>query len=181
MIVGALGMTSIQGIETFAGGYMFEQCGYRAALYLTALIAAVNCSAFLYSLWYLPRGDDSFAFHAIAALLILLGLWLFSRIARYAGAAFYFLSAGGAAFALWKFSGEANVGAVGGTAVAILGLAVAVILVFSKPFAREFAAERERRPVYKKYLLHTFTLVVVVAAAGAALIDVLAFFQFISK
>jgi len=56
-----------------------------------------------------------------------------------------------------------------------------VILVFSKPFAREFAAEREKRPVYKKYLLHTFTLVVVVAAAGAALIDVLAFFQFISK
>jgi hypothetical protein len=160
---------------------MLERCGYRTALCLSALIAAVNCSAFLYSQWYLPRVSDGFAIHAVAALVILVGLWLFSRIARYAGAAFYLLSAGAAAFALWRFAGQVNVGALWGVAIAVLGLATAVILVFSKPFAREFAAARERRPAYKKYLLHAFTLVIVVVAGAAALIDVLAFYQMISK
>lgn len=160
---------------------MLERCGYKAALYLSALIAVVNVSAFLYSQWYLPRAGDGFAFHAIAALIILLGLWLFSRIARYAGAVFYFLSAGAAAYALWKLAGLAHVGAVWGVAIAVLSLAGAVILVFSKQFAREFAAERERRPAYKKYLLHAFTLVIIIAAAGTVLIDVLAFVEMTSK
>lgn len=160
---------------------MLERCGYRTALYLSALIAAVNGSAFLYSYWYLPRLEDGVAIHAAAALVIFAGLWLFSRIARYAGAAFYFLSAGAAALALWRFAGPVHVGAVWGAATAILGLTCAAILVFSKPFAKEFAAERERRPLYKKYLLYALTLVIGVAAAGAVLIDVLAFFQFISK
>lgn len=160
---------------------MLERCGYKAALYLSALIAALNGSTFLYSHWYLPRLEDDVAIHAIAALVILAGIWLFSRIARYAGAAFYFLSAGAAALALWEFAGPVNVGAVWGVAIAVLGLAAAVILVFSKPFAREFAAERERRPAYKKLLLNAFTIVVVAAAGAAVLIDVLAFFQMVSK
>ena len=74
-----------------------------------------------------------------------------------------------------------HIGAVWAASMAILGLAAAVIFVFSKPFAREFAAEREKRPAYKKYLLHAFTLVIVLAAAAGLLIDVLAFFQVISK
>ena len=160
---------------------MLERCGYTAALYLSALIAAVNGSAFLYSQWYLPRAGDGFAFHAIAALLILLGLWLFSRIARYAGAVFYVLSAGAAAYALWKLAGLAHIGAAWGAATAILSLAGAVILVFSQQFAREFAAERERRPAYKKYLHHAFTLVILIAAAAIVLIDVLAFLEMTSK
>lgn len=160
---------------------MLERCGYRTGLYLSALIAAVNGSAFLYSQWNLPRASDGLAFHAIAALLILLGLWLFSRIARYAGAVFYLLSAGAAAYALSKFAGPAQVGAVWGVAMAILSLSGAVILVFSKQFAREFAAERESRPAYKKYFLHAFTLVIIIVAAGSVLIDVLALFQVIGK
>jgi len=160
---------------------MLERCGYKAALYLSALIAAVNGSTFLYSHWYLPRLEDGIAIHTIAVLVILAGLWLFSRIARYAGAVFYFLSAGAAALALSEFAGPVHVGAVWAVAIAVLGLAAAVILVFSKPFAREFAAERERRPAYKKYLLHAFTLVIVVAAAAGLLIDVLTLFQVIGK
>lgn len=160
---------------------MLERCGYKAALYLLALIAAVNAGTFLYSHWYLPRLEDGVAIHAIAALVILAGLWLFSRIARYAGAVFYFLSAGTAALALWGFAGPVHVGAVWGVAIAVLSLAAAVILVFSKPFAREFAAERERRPAYKKRLLNAFTFVVVAAAGAAVLVDVLAFFQMVSK
>ena len=156
---------------------MLEWGSYRTALYLSALIVAANASAFLYSRWYLPRLEDGTALHAIAALAILVGLWLFSRIARYAGAVFYLLSAGAAALALWGFAGPLHFGAVWAVAMAIPCLAGAAILVFSKPFAREFAAERERRPAYKKYLLHAFTLVIVVAAGRAALIDVLAFVQ----
>jgi hypothetical protein len=160
---------------------MLERCGYTATLYLSALIAAANGSAFFYSQWFLPRAGDGFAFHAIAALLILLGLWLFSRIARYAGAVFYFLSAGAATYALWKFAGLAHVGAVWAATMAVLGLAGTAILVFSKQFAREFAAGRERRPAYKKYLLHAFTLVIIIAAAGSVLIDVFAFVEMTGK
>lgn len=143
----------------------------------SALIAAVNCSVFLYSQWYLPHLGDGFAFHTMAALVILVGLGLFSKIARYAGAAFYFLSAGAAALALWRFSGPMHVGVVWSGAMIVLGLAGAVTLVFSRAFAREFAAGRERRPAYKKYLLNAFILVIVVVAAAATLIDVVAFFQ----
>jgi hypothetical protein len=91
---------------------MLERCGYRTALYLSASIAVVNCGAFLYSQWYLPRLGDGLAIHAVARLVILMGLWLFSKTARYAGAAFYFLSAGAAAFALWQFAGPVHIGAV---------------------------------------------------------------------
>ena len=70
---------------------MLERCGYRTALYLSALIAAVNWSFWIYSGWYLPHlGNDAIAIYAVAAVVILIGLWLLSRIARYAGAAFYF-------------------------------------------------------------------------------------------
>lgn len=156
---------------------MLERGGYQAALYLQALIVAVNGGAFLYSRWYLPQLEDGAAFYAIAALVTLVGLWLFSRIVRYASAVFYLLSAGTTVLALWGFAGSVHIGVVWAAAMAILSLAGAAILVFSKPFAREFAAERERRPAYKKYLLHAFTLVIVVAAGRAALIDVLAFVQ----
>ncbi|MCK1639947.1 hypothetical protein IVA95_20695 [Bradyrhizobium sp. 157] len=156
---------------------MLERCGYRAALYLLALIAAVNCSFFIYSQWYLPRLGDGLAIHAVAALVVLLGLWLFSKIARYAGAAFYFLAAGSTAFAFWGFSGPVHVGVIWAAIIGVLSLAAALLLVFSKPFAREFAAEREKRPAYKKYLLHAFTLVIVVAAGAATLVDVVALFS----
>jgi hypothetical protein len=153
---------------------MFERCGYRAALYLLSLIAAVNCSLFIYSQWYLPRLGDGLAVHAVAALVILLGLWLFSKIARYAGAVFYFLSAGSAAFAFWSFAGPVHVGVIWGATIGVLSLAAALILIFSKPFAREFAAEREKQPAYKKYLLNAFTVVIVMAAGAATLIDIVA-------
>ncbi|ANV99544.1 hypothetical protein [Bradyrhizobium icense] len=156
---------------------MLERCGYRAALYLLALIATVNFSLFIYSQWYLPRLGDGLAIHTVAALVILLGLWLFSKIARYAGAVFYFLSAGSAAFAFWDFAGPVHAGVIWGATIGVLSLAAALILVFSKPFAREFAAEREKRPEYKKYLLHAFTFAVVVAAGAGALVDVVALFS----
>ena len=65
---------------------MLERCGYRAALILSALIAVVNWSVFIYVQRYLPRLGDGSAIYAIGAVLVLAGLWLQSRIARYAGA-----------------------------------------------------------------------------------------------
>jgi hypothetical protein len=44
---------------------MLERGGYQAALYLQALIVAVNGGAFLYSRWYLPQLEDGAAFYMI--------------------------------------------------------------------------------------------------------------------
>jgi hypothetical protein len=159
---------------------MLERGGYRTALYLSALIAAVNWSFLIYSRWYLPHLGNDIAIYAVAAVVILIGLWLLSCIARYAGAAFYFLSAGVVAFTLWDFAKPVNVGVVWAVIMAVLSLAAALILIFSKPFAREFAAEREKRPPYKKYLLHAFTFVVVLAVAAGTLIDIVSFIQLAS-
>jgi hypothetical protein len=159
---------------------MLERCGYRTALYLSALIAAVNWSFLIYLRWYLPGIGNDIAIYAVAAVVVLIGLWLLSRIARYAGAAFYFFSAGVVAFTLWDFGKPVHVGVVWAVIMAVLSLAAALILIFSKPFAIEFAAEREKRPPYKKYLLHAFTLVIVLAFAAAALIDIVSFIQLAS-
>ena len=101
---------------------MLERCGYRTALYLSALIAAVNWSFLIYLRWYLPHLDNDIAIYAVAAVVILIGLWLMSRIARYAGAAFYFLSAGVVAFALWGFAKPVHIGVVWAAIMAVLTL-----------------------------------------------------------
>ena len=98
---------------------MLERCGYRTALYLSALIVVVHWSFLIYSRWYLPHlGND--AIYAVAAVVILIGLWLLSRIARYAGAALYFLFAGVVAFTLWDFTKPVNVVVVWAVTMAVL-------------------------------------------------------------
>jgi hypothetical protein len=66
-----------------------------------ALSFGFDCSRelelLIYSRSYLPHPVND-AIYAVAAAVILIGLWLLSRIARYAGAAFYFLFAGVVAF-----------------------------------------------------------------------------------
>ena len=93
---------------------MLERCGYRAALYLSALIAVVNWSFFTYVQWYLPRFGDGAAIYAVGAVLVLVGLWLRSKIARYVGAAFYFLLAGVVAFNISGLGKQVSVGRYGG-------------------------------------------------------------------
>ena len=153
---------------------MLERCGYRTVLYLSALIAAVNCSFFLYALLYLPRLANGVAIYALVAVAVSVGIWLLSKIARYVGAVFYFLSAGAAAFPFFGFGRTIvmNVGTVWGVTMGVLSVAAALILVFSKLFAKEFAAEFEKRPIYKKHLLNVFTILIVLAAVAAALNDV---------
>ena len=158
---------------------MFERCGYRAALCLSALIAAVNWSVFIYVQRYMPPLADGSVIYAVGATLVFVGIWLQSRIARYAGAIFYFLSAGVFAYALWGVT-QVNVGTVWAVTLMVLGLAGASILIFSKSFSREFAVERENRPPYKKYLLHAFTFVIISVAAAGALVDIVTFFKMMS-
>jgi hypothetical protein len=95
--------------------------------------------------WYLPHLGYANALYILAALIILLGLWLLSRIARYAGAAFYMLCAGSAVVTLWGFAKPVNVVVVWAAAIGVLNFAAALIQVFSKRFAREFAAERKNK------------------------------------
>jgi hypothetical protein len=154
---------------------MLERCNYKAVLYLSALIAVVHWSFFIYAQWDVPRLGYGAAIFAVGALVILVGLWLLSRIARYAGAAFYFFSGGAVAFALLGFGKPVNVGVVWAVTMAVLSLVAAAILVFAKPFAREFAAAREERPPYKKHLLNAFTCLIVLAAAAAILTDIVHF------
>jgi hypothetical protein len=127
---------------------MLERCGYRTALYLSALIAAVNWSFLIYLRWYLPHLDNDIAIYAVAAVVILIGLWLMSRIARYAGAAFYFLSAGVVAFALWDFAKPAHVGVVWAAIMAVLTrsiLARAIACTSGETATRSSSCSREVR------------------------------------
>src|SRR5258708_17413238 len=73
---------------------MFEQWGYRAALYLSALIALVNCSHFTYAKLLMPQASSGAAVYAGGSVLVLVGLWLQSRMTRYVGAAYYLFEAG---------------------------------------------------------------------------------------
>lgn len=159
---------------------MLELFGYRAALYISGLIAALNLCGLLYVRWYMPHLGYDITIYILAALIILLGLWLLSRIARYAGAAFYMLCVGSIVAALWGLAKPVNVVVVWAIAMGMLSLAAAFTQVFSKRFAREFAAEREKRPLYKKYLLHAFTFVIISVAAAGALVDIVTFFKMMS-
>jgi uncharacterized BrkB/YihY/UPF0761 family membrane protein len=149
----------------------------QAALYLSALLAVVNWSVFIYVQWYLPRLGDGSAIYAAGATLVLVGLWLQSRMARYVGAAFFFggsrrlCAVGCQTGERWRRVGRYDGGAESGPAS---------ILVFSRSFARAFAAAREKRPPYKKYLLHAFTFMIVLAVAAGALIDIVSFIQLAS-
>lgn len=151
---------------------MLERSGYGTALYLSALIAIVHCSFSIYALWYLPLVAYGVEVYAFAAVMVSVGLWLQSRIARYIGALFYLFSAGAAVSSFFSTTAVMSVGTVWVVTMAALSVVAALVLVFSRPFAEQFAAEREKRPAYKKYLLNTFTVVIVLTTVVATLNDI---------
>ena len=79
---------------------MLERFGYKSALYLSALIAVVHGGFFAYLLMHPARYLNGIGIYVAAAVVVFLGLWLLSEVARYAGAVFYVLSAGAAAVPL---------------------------------------------------------------------------------
>jgi hypothetical protein len=139
---------------------MFEAGGYKSALCLSGLIALISCICLL-SL--APQGNANLESHAVLTVLVTLGLWLQSGVARYLGALYYLSAAGVGAFALVNVNNPVNLGIGVGLAATLmfLGLPLASILLLSKTFAREFAVERERRPAYKKILLYALTALIV--------------------
>ena len=153
---------------------MLERSDYRTALYLSALIAVVHCSFYGYSLSYFPRLAHQVMIYALIAVAVCAGLWLLSKISRYVGAAFYLFSAVAAVLPWLSFDKNImmTVGTVWGVSMGVLSLVAALILIFSKSFGREFAAELETRPVYKKQLLNAFAVLIVLAAAAAILNDI---------
>ncbi len=65
-----------------------------------------------------------------------------------------------------------SVGAVWVVTMAALSVVAALVLVFSRLFAEQFAAEREKRPAYKKCLLNAFTVVIVLATVVGTFNDI---------
>jgi hypothetical protein len=141
---------------------MFDRFGYKSALYLSALIAAANGSYFIYSISHFPSLGNGVSIYLVAAVAILGGLWLSSKVARYAGAFFYFFTAGAAAFPFLTSSKAPamSVAIVWVVSMGVLSLCNALILIFSKTFTREFEAEREKRPTYKRYLAGALAILV---------------------
>jgi|SRR4051794_10366130 len=153
---------------------MFERFGYKSALYLSASIAVVHCCFFWYALNYWPNVSNRIAIYLVFAVAVCIGLWLASKMARYVGAALYLLSAVAAVLPLFDFEKKIvmSVGSLWVVTMGTLSLAAASILVFSKPFAREFAAELSKQPTYKKHLLNVFVVAIVLSAVVATLNDI---------
>jgi ABC-type uncharacterized transport system permease subunit len=152
--------------------HVFDRWGYRATLYLAAVIAALHCMFSIYAKVTMPQ-VQLMPIHPIASVLVVMGLWLTSSIARYAGAAYYFLTVVSAAYAPFKIIKlVVNLTVMWAVASAILSLLALLVLLLSKRFAAEFAVERENQPAYKRLLLHTCTALIVVAVAYATVSDI---------
>jgi hypothetical protein len=123
----------------------------QAALYLSALLAVVNWSVFIYVQWYLPRLGDGSAIYAAGATLVLVGLWLQSRMARYVGAAFFL--AGVAVYALWGAK-QVNVGVVWAATMAVLSLAPHRSS-FSQGRSQEHSRLRARSDLHTRSISYT--------------------------
>ena len=53
-----------------------------------------------------------------------------------------------------------------------LSLGTALIIFFSTSFAREFEAEREKRPTYKKHLLKGLVILIAILAVATILNEI---------
>ena len=152
---------------------MLDRFGYKSALYLSALIVVLHGSFWVYSLTHLSSLANQVAIYVVAALAIFAGLWLLSNVARYLGTAFYTLSAGAAAFGFLTAKAVVmSVAVLWSASMGVLSLGVAAILIFSKSFATEFEAEREKRPGYKKNLLKVFAVLIGLCVVAATYNDI---------
>src|SRR5262245_9108438 len=145
---------------------MSERFGYKSALYLSALIAVVHGSFFAYLLMHPSRYLNGIGIYVAASVAVFLGLWLLSRVARSAGVVFYLLSAGAVAVPLlssWKTL-VMSIGLLWSITMGVLSLGTALVLIGSKSFVREFEAECEKRPAYKKHLLRALAILIAVWA-----------------
>jgi hypothetical protein len=151
---------------------VFDRWGYRATIYLAGSIALLHLMFSIYAKLTMPQLHLT-PIHEVASVLVLIGLWLTSRIARYAGAAYYFLTVVSAVYAPFKVVKlVVNLTVMWAVAAAILSLVALLVLLFSKRFAAEFAAERENQPAYKRLLRHAYVGLIAIAVVFATLNDI---------
>ena len=148
--------------------------GYRLALYLTLVLAAVNVAFLLYAAHMRSIPTHSIAIYASGALILAFGLWVQSKIARYLGAIFCF---GCAAAVAWPiFVGDRIVMSLGLLwiiSMGVLSLVIGCLLIFSKTFSKEFSFERTNQPRYKAHLRNGVIALLAIAAAVATVNDIL--------
>jgi hypothetical protein len=154
---------------------------YRTALYLSIVIALTTFAGWGLIVFRSPQ----FTMRSITIVsfpfVIAFGLWVQSKFARYVGAVWMVLLAGGL---VWSVVSSGTTPLISGPTYflvldfffamsAILNLLTAWILLFSKQFATEFAYEKQHQPKYKTYLSKLFLAAIVGAMIIATLNDVI--------
>lgn len=129
---------------------------YRTALYLSIAVALTNCVGWGLIAFHQRGVTERVLPMLVILLLIPIGLWLTSNLARYGGAVFMVVWAGSM---IWPVLSSGMVFQATRVPLtlfylfsAALSLLTAAILVLSKKFATEFADEQKHGPKYKNYL-----------------------------
>lgn len=147
--------------------------GYREALIYLVALAAIDGAFFLYAALYRPELAGFFAVRSLLVLVVVLGLWVTSNFVRYAGAILLLTIF---AAVLWSFiTAKTEAYGVIGTWVMTgqsMILFFSFSMLFSKTFSKEFYAERESQPGYKRALRTAIVATILLAITAATLYDV---------
>ena len=151
---------------------MLEKLNYRTALFLSALLAGNTCVGWGIIAAQSPQFTRDAINVSVVSLAIPFGLWLGSNLVRYVGAALMVLWAGGL---IWPLFSSATPIPLHLYFVfsAALSLLTAAILLLSRKFATEFAAEQKNQPKYKTYLRWSLLGAVVGAMILATVNDII--------
>jgi len=146
---------------------------YKSALYLMFALVVTELVLYLYLFYFSSDVANRATIRVLAALLVLLGLWLLSRITRYLGAVWLLFSAGVVVWQMFSIGRIVFVPAlVWGIVLAAFSVALCWLLLFSKQFGIEFSERRRTEPRYKAMMRRTATAIVVLAAILATAIDI---------
>ena len=151
--------------------------GYRLALYLVFALAFINIAFLLYAHHFHWSRSGDITIYTLVVLTLWFGLWVHSRIARYAGGIIFLISA---AAVVWPLASGTT--PVFGTALlwmysmGLLSLVLGCVLLFSRAFASEFERQRETQPPYKRHLRNGAIVILAIAIAIATYNDLVHLF-----
>lgn len=152
---------------------------YKTALYLSIVIALTTFAGWGLIVFRSPEFTMRSVTIVSFPFVIAFGLWVQSKFARYIGAGWMVLMAGGYVWSVVSPSTTPLISrptyflvlALFFAMSAILNLLTAWILLFSKQFATEFAYQKQHQPKYKTYLSKLFLAAIVGAMIVATLND----------
>ena len=139
---------------------------YNSALAFVAAIAVIEAVL----AWYFTPGNFSLVG---VTLVILFGLWVQSKVARYFGAVWFLVLVG---LIVWPLFTTGNV--IFSPALiplvfwGALCLIVSYILAFSKTFTAEFLHQKETQSAYKRTLAKAFIIIVILVVVILTLNDI---------